>query len=91
MKKQFGKYTFETSSKYADNTGPLLYHLEMIQKRDGGGWGILIDVVYHPETEILWFKRHIKLDDVEQFQLKVSIDKLSDVIDMYVNANNIIL
>ncbi len=82
-------HTFEILSKYADGSGETSYLKTIIEKNANGGWGIPIDIVYWKESEILWFKKHIKLSETIQFQLKVSIDKLSDVIDMYIKGNNI--
>lgn len=87
--KIIGKYTFAILSQYVSNTGKLFLHKTFIEKRNGGGWGIPVEVVYWLDTEILWFKKEVHIGEYEQFNMKVPIDMLETVIDMYVNANTI--
>jgi hypothetical protein len=88
--KQIGKYKFKVESKYASGSGEDIYHKTLIQKREGGGWGIPIIIVYFTSTEILWFKKEEKMDEQEiMIQLKVNIELVESIIDSFINANNI--
>ena len=86
--RKIGKYTFEVLTKYT-SSGPIFLHLTMIEKQEGGGWGIPVQITYWLDTEILWFQKEVKFGEHEQFKMKVPIILLEKVIDMYVNANNI--
>jgi len=84
-----GKHVFKVLTKYTSDTGPIFYHTTFIEKREGGGWGIPVEIVYWVDDEILWFKKEVKIGEHEMFKLKVKIDKLAEILDMYLLANDI--
>jgi hypothetical protein len=85
-----GKYEFQIESKYASGSGEDVYHKTIFQKREGGGWGIPIIIVYFSSTEILWFKKEEKFNDQEiMIELKIPLELVETIVDSFISANNI--